>query len=63
MTVMPIPVRLSDYADAPLERGNRLLYSSMSDRGLVHLARAFPAIKARVPDAELHITGDFSMYG
>jgi glycosyltransferase involved in cell wall biosynthesis len=61
--VIPIPVRLSDYADAPLERGNRLLYSSMPDRGLIHLARWFPRIRARVPTAELHVTGDFTMYG
>jgi len=60
---MPLPVRIADYRDAPTERGHLLLYSSMPDRGLACLARLFPAIRARVPTAELHVTGDFTLYG
>jgi glycosyltransferase involved in cell wall biosynthesis len=63
LAVLALPVRLKDYSEPPSDRGNRLLYSSMPDRGLLHLARVFPRIKVRVPDAELHITGDFTMYG
>lgn len=61
--VVPLPIRLGDYTPQGLKLGNRLLYSSMPDRGLVHLARWFPRILACVPDAELHITGDFTLYG
>lgn len=59
---MPLPIRVGDYAGA-VKAGNRLLDSSMPDRGLAHLARWFPRIRARVPDAELHVTGDFTLYG
>ena len=63
VVAMPLPIRIQDYSIPGMKPGNRLLYSSMPDRGLVHLARVFPAIRNQVPDAELHITGDFSMYG
>jgi len=57
-----------DYFDAPAEvipkkAGNRLIYCSVPERGLTHLARLFPLIGARVPNAELVITSDYSLWG
>ena len=57
-----------DYFDAPPEviprkAGNRLIYCSVPERGLAHLARLFPLIKERVSDAELVITSDYSLWG
>jgi glycosyltransferase involved in cell wall biosynthesis len=62
MAVLPLPIRLGDYLPNHTKPGKQLLYSSMPDRGLVHLVNWFPRIRSRVPDAELHVTGDFSMY-
>ena len=61
--VIPIPIRLGDYPPGAQKIGKRLIYTSMADRGLEYLAQVFPAIRRKVPDAELHITGDFTMYG
>lgn len=63
VVVQSLPIRVGDYRDATQKKENRILYSSMPDRGLSHLAKWFPGIRERIPDAELHVTGDFTMYG
>jgi glycosyltransferase involved in cell wall biosynthesis len=42
-------------AVAAKKKGNRLVYSSSADRGLLRLLELFPRIRAGVPDAELHV--------
>jgi glycosyltransferase involved in cell wall biosynthesis len=48
--------------DFPEKVGNRLVYCSTPFRGLARLLDIFPAIKAEVPDAELHVFSDMSVY-
>jgi len=63
-TVIDIPVRTWEYQDQGVERiKNRLLFSSVPDRGLTLLARAYPAIKSAVPDVSLVITSDYRLWG
>jgi len=40
-------------------RGHTMIYASSPDRGLHWLLEAFPKIKKRVPDAELHVFYDW----
>lgn len=49
--------------ELPEKPGNRLIYCSVPNRGLIHLARLFPQIKQQVPDAELVVTSDYSLWG
>jgi glycosyltransferase involved in cell wall biosynthesis len=64
--IMGLGVPANDYiGDGPLEtprKSLQLIYCSMPDRGLRHLARLFPRIKELVPAAELVITSDFSLW-
>ncbi|MGH9426261.1 MAG: glycosyltransferase family 4 protein [Terriglobia bacterium] len=46
---------LKYFTEEPKKIGNRLIYSSSPDRGLLRLLELFPQIKAQVPDTELHI--------
>lgn len=41
----------------------RLIYSSAPDRGLDILLNIFPAIRAQVPEAELHLYSSFKVWG
>lgn len=41
----------------------RCVYTSTPERGLDHLARLWPFIVERVPDAELYVTSGFELYG
>jgi len=68
VSVMELGVVPEEYFDRPpgelpSKPGNRLIYCSVPERGLAHLARLFPRIKERVPDAELVITSDYSLWG
>jgi len=57
-------VRLANFGPRPLaERHRRLLYSSTPFRGLLHLVRYFPEIRARSPGAELEICSSMQVYG
>jgi glycosyltransferase involved in cell wall biosynthesis len=49
--------------ELPQKAGNRLLYCTVPCRGVEHLARLFPSIRRQVPDAELIITSDYSLWG
>lgn len=40
----------------------RLMYASTPFRGLEHLVRLFPQIRAEVPEAELHVFSGFDVY-
>ena len=49
--------------DLPHTETKRCLYTSTPERGLLHLARLWPRILERVPDAELYVTSGFQLYG
>ena len=42
---------------------NRVIYCGAPDRGLLHLLKMWPFIKARVPDASLVVTGSYALWG
>jgi glycosyltransferase involved in cell wall biosynthesis len=44
-------------------RRGRFVHSSAPYRGLAHLLEAWPAIRQRVPDAELYICGGYRLWG
>jgi glycosyltransferase involved in cell wall biosynthesis len=66
-TVLGLGIHALDYeldqSEPPRKTGNRLIYCSVPDRGLVHLRRLFPRIRASIPDAELLVTSDFTLWG
>ncbi len=45
------------------KEGNRLIYSSVPDRGLDLLVELFPRIKNQIPDATLEAFTSFAVYG
>lgn len=53
-------IDIARFAAEPEKRGQRLIYSSSPDRGLERLLELFPEIRARVPEAELHIYYGFA---
>ncbi len=42
---------------------NKLIYCSVPDRGLASLAQMWPIIRRRVPEAELVVTSDYTLWG
>lgn len=42
---------------------NRMIFTSIPDRGLQNLWYMWPRIKRDIPDAELHITSDYRLWG
>jgi glycosyltransferase involved in cell wall biosynthesis len=60
--IVPWAIRTEDYDPAPC-RENILLYCSVPNRGLAHLANLFPRIRSEIPDAALIVTSDFSLWG
>jgi glycosyltransferase involved in cell wall biosynthesis len=63
MGILPPPVAIEDYAAVDDTRGPVMLYCSVPDRGLYYLKDLFPSIRARVKDATLVITSDFTLWG
>jgi len=63
LRVVGLPVHLPDYTGYAERRENVLLYCSVPDRGLHHLARIFPRVRRSVPDARLVVTSDFTLWG
>jgi 2-polyprenyl-3-methyl-5-hydroxy-6-metoxy-1,4-benzoquinol methylase/glycosyltransferase involved in cell wall biosynthesis len=49
-------------ATAGIRRANRIIHISRPERGVAPLLAMWPALRARVPDAELHIARYDSMY-
>lgn len=58
-----IPVRTWDYDKTVEKVPNRLIFTSVPDRGLGLVAETFPRIKAAIPDASLVITSDYRLWG
>lgn len=49
----------SRFAAAPSKVGNQAVYASSPDRGLARLLELWPGVRARVPDAVLHVCYGF----
>lgn len=58
-----IPVRTWEYEKKIEKIKNRLIFTSVPDRGLQQVAETFPRIKERVPDVSLVITSDYRLWG
>lgn len=66
ITAVDLPVRIAEYEPElrlPHKTPHRLIYCSVPGRGLEHLARLFPRIRANQADAELIVTSDYSLWG
>lgn len=61
--IIDLGVKAEDYMEEPKKTGNKMIFCSVPRRGLEHLAHAFPEIKKRIPDAELVITSDYTLWG
>ena len=62
--VIDIPVRTYDYDDKEIEKiPNRLLFSSVPDRGLTNLWRMWPKLRSAIPEISLTITSDYRLWG
>jgi glycosyltransferase involved in cell wall biosynthesis len=63
ITAIDLGVRTWEY-DKPVRKiPNSLLFCSIPDRGLEHLARFFPLIKQQIPDATLNVTSSYALWG
>jgi len=62
-TVIDLPVRLSDFSLDIDKVPNRIIFTSVPDRGLHHLLPVWQKIKAAIPDASLYITSDYRLWG
>ena len=63
-TVIDLPVRVHDLDGMEIEKvPNRLIFTSVPDRGLHYLREAWPKIKEAIPDASLVITSDYRLWG
>ena len=58
-----LPVRMWEYEQAVEKVPNRLIFTSVPDRGLGIVAETFPKIKEQIPDASLVITSDYRLWG
>lgn len=58
-----LPVRIWDYQIDVEKVRNRLIFTSVPDRGLEYVAQTFPKIKEQVPDATLVVTSDYRLWG
>ena len=62
-TDIDLPVRIWEYDENAEKVPNRLIFTSVPDRGLDTVARTFAKIVQRVPDASLVITSDYRLWG
>lgn len=63
--VIDLPVRYMDFDGASIlpKIKNRMIFTSVPDRGLDVLWEMWPRIKAAIPDATLVITSDYRLWG
>lgn len=58
-----LPVRIEDYEKEVEKVPYRMIFSSISDRGLDNLWRQYPIVKKEVPEVSLVITSDYRLWG
>lgn len=61
-TVIDIPIRVWEYPDNVEKKKNSCIFTSVPDRGLLALLPIWDKIVAKVPDASLTITSDWSLW-
>lgn len=62
-TIIDLPVRTWEY-EIPIEKvKDRIIFTSVPDRGLTLLAKIFPHIRDAIPNASLVITSDYRLWG
>jgi glycosyltransferase involved in cell wall biosynthesis len=61
-TYIDIPVRGRDFVPQDKIK-NRLIFTSVPDRGLSNLWRMYPKLKKAIPDLSLVITSDYRLWG
>ena len=64
-TVIDLPVRIDEFGsiDSRMKIKNRLIFTSVPDRGLNNLLKIFPVIRQNVPNVSLAITSDYRLWG
>lgn len=63
ITYFNLGVNLIDYEQKVSKIPGKLLYCSVPHRGLEYLYDLFPRIRQQVPNAELFITSDYTLWG
>lgn len=63
IVVTDLPVRMQDYEKTAEKVPNRVLFSSVPERGLDIMLSAWGIIKREVPNASLTITSDYRLWG
>jgi len=61
--VIDLPVRIFDYDKQIQKVPNRLIFTSVPDRGLWQVFDIFPHIRDIIPDVSLVITSDYRLWG
>jgi len=64
MIVIDLPLRVDDFTDINVDKiPNRLIHTSVPDRGLLNVLAMWPSIRRRIPDATIRITSDYRLWG
>ena len=64
MIVIDLPLRVDDFNDIEAEKiPNRIIHTSVPDRGLLNILAMWPSIRERIPDATIRITSDYRLWG
>lgn len=58
-----LPVRTWEYENSVEKVPNRLIFTSVPDRGLEAVLKTYPRIREAVPDVSLTITSDYRLWG
>lgn len=58
-----LPVRVWEYEKEVEKVPNRLIFTSVPDRGLEFVARTLPRIREAIPDVSLVVTSDYRLWG
>ena len=63
--VMDLGVKKKDYENLELDKKipGKMIFCSVPLRGLEHMAKVFPLVKEKVPEASLVITSDYRLWG
>jgi len=62
-TVIDLPVRIQDFPSDVERVPNRLVFTSVPDRGLHYLLDIWEEVKKSIPDVNLYITSDYRLWG
>ncbi len=63
LQVVPLGVSFEDYAEPAPKRRGQMIYCSVPDCGLGHLAAVYRLVRREVPQATLVVTGDMTLWG